>query len=130
MIRLEIPIDNSSKTRKVDITILDRNHNGKVINNFVRSQMAVYPALKPLFYVIKTLSCHFKLTDPKNGGIRTYAIIVMLLSFIAKWNENTLGKLLLDFLYYFGFYYEYSYDLYSSEMTNDVESLENVNTPF
>jgi DNA polymerase sigma len=86
MIRLEIPIERSSKNRKVDITVLDRNHNGKLIANFVRSQLSVYPDLKPLFYVIKTLSCHFKLTDPKNGGIRTYAIIVMLLSFIAKWN--------------------------------------------
>lgn len=35
----------------------------------------------------------------------------MLLSCIAKWNETDPGKLLVDFLYYFGFYYEYQYEI-------------------
>ena len=35
----------------------------------------------------------------------------MLLSCIAKWNEADPGKLLVDFLYYFGFYYEYQYEI-------------------
>jgi hypothetical protein len=29
---------------------------------------------------------------------------------MAKWNEPSPAKLLLDFLYYFGFYYDYHYE--------------------
>lgn len=86
MIRAEIPIENSNKTRKIDMTIIDRNHNGRSIAHFVKEQLRIYPQLRPMFFTIKTLSYHFKLNDPKNGGIRTYAIIIMLLSRIANWN--------------------------------------------
>jgi DNA polymerase sigma len=35
----------------------------------------------------------------------------MLLSCISAWNKNSLGKFLIDFLFYFGFYYNYhNYD--------------------
>ncbi len=68
-----------------------------------------------MFFVLKALTCHFKLNDPKNGGIKTYALIIMLLSCISKWNRSDLGKLLLDFLFYFGFYYDYLYEQKSEE---------------
>ncbi len=42
----------------------------------------MYPQLKPLFFVIKSLTYNYHLNDPKTGGIRTYAIIVMILSFL------------------------------------------------
>ena len=35
----------------------------------------------------------------------------MLLSCISKWNTCDLGKLLIDFLFYFGFYYDYGIEL-------------------
>jgi DNA polymerase sigma len=44
--------------------------------------MKLSPQLKPLFFVIKALTYFFKLNDPKNGGIRTYAIVIMILSFL------------------------------------------------
>ena len=40
----------------------------------------------------------------------------MLLSCISKWNRSDLGKLLLDFLFYFGFYYDYLYERKSDEV--------------
>jgi hypothetical protein len=39
----------------------------------------------------------------------------MLLSCISKWNRCDLGKLLLDFLFYFGFYYDYLYERKNDE---------------
>lgn len=104
LIRLEI-VSDSGKIRKIDITILDRNHNGRAITIFILDQLKNYPKIHPIFFVIKNLSCGYKLNDPKNGGIRTYAIVIMLISCLSKWKDSSLGKLLLDFLYYFGFYY-------------------------
>jgi DNA polymerase sigma len=63
-----------------------------------------------MFFVIKSLCCNFRLSEPKSGGLRTYALIIMLLSCISKWNSSDLGKLLIDFLFYFGFYYDYLHE--------------------
>lgn len=70
----------------------------------------MFPQLKPLFFTIKSLTYHFKLNDPKNGGIRTYAMVIMIMSFLQ--NERmkgidilkiSLGELLLKFFHFFGF---------------------------
>ena len=60
---------------------------------------------------MKYLTACYKLGEPKNGGLRTYALIIMLLSRIAKWNETNVAKFLIDFLYYFGYYYDYQYEM-------------------
>ena len=73
---------NRSKYRKVDITVIDRNHNGLNIAHYITENLKLFPQLKPLFFVIKSLTYHFKLNDPKTGGIRTYGIIIMILSFL------------------------------------------------
>ena len=67
-----------------------------------------------MFLVLKTLTCHYRLNDQKNGGIRTYTLFIMLLSCILKWNSYDLGKLLIDYLFYFGFYYDH-YELKPEE---------------
>ena len=89
----------------------DRNQTSKNAVNFILEQMRLYPELRPMFFVLKALSCHFKMNEPKNGGIRTYALVIMLLSCISKWNSCDLGKWLIDFLFYFGFYFGYGYEL-------------------
>lgn len=89
--------------------MMDRNLNSRSISHFILEQKKICPILQPIFFTIKYLTYHYKLNDTKNGGLKTYALIIMLLSCIAKWNEANTGKLLVDFLYYFGFYYEYQY---------------------
>jgi DNA polymerase sigma len=104
MIKLEI--EGRTCNRVVHVTMLDRSNNsGRAISCFILEQKKRYPILQPIFYVIKYLTYHYKLSEPKNGGLKTYALVIMLLSCIAKWNEADPGKLLVDFLYYFGFYY-------------------------
>jgi DNA polymerase sigma len=91
MLRFDIELPNphgsNSKMRKIDITVIDRNHNGLAIAHYISENLKVFPQLKPLFFTIKSLTYHFKLNDPKNGGIRTYGIIIMILSFL-----QTLGR--------------------------------------
>ena len=98
-------------TRKIDITILDINHNGKQHVMYVDQLLRMYSnKLRHLFFVIKKLTHCYKLNDPKNNGIRTYAIILMLALFLQENNSNdNLGDLLLRFLYKFGYNYEYEF---------------------
>jgi len=83
MLRLDIEFPHAhGKIRKVDITVFDRNHNGMAIAHYISENIKIFPQLKPLFFTIKSLSYHFKLNDPKNGGIRTYALVIMIISFL------------------------------------------------
>lgn len=92
----------------------------------------MFPQLKPLFFTIKSLTYHFKLNDPKNGGIRTYAMVIMIMSFLQ--NERmkgidilkiSLGELLLKFFHFFGFQYQFGYgpagDLKNEQMGGKVQ---------
>ena len=83
LLRLDIEFPyKGSKPRKIDITVIDRSHNGPAIVHYINENLKLSPQLKPLFFVIKSLTYNFKLNDPKIGGIRTYAIIIMILSFL------------------------------------------------
>jgi DNA polymerase sigma len=76
--------------------------------------MNAFPQIRPLFLVLKHMSCQYKLHEQKSGGIRTYTLFIMLLSFISKWGPTPPGKLLIDFLFYFSFYYDH-YELKADE---------------
>lgn len=90
MLRLDIELPHvSSKTRKIDISVFDRNHNGMAIAHYISENMKIFTQLKPLFFTLKSLTYHFKLYDPKNGGIRTYALVIMIISFLQ--NEQMKG---------------------------------------
>lgn len=85
MLRLEV--EGRGCSRVVHVTLLDRgNNSGRAISCFILEQKERYPILQPIFYVIKYLTYHYKLSEPKNGGLKTYALVIMLLSCIAKWN--------------------------------------------
>lgn len=108
VIRMEL--GEGYRARVVHISVADRNQASRSMVNFIKEQMSLYRLLSPMFFVLKTLCYYFRLSDPKSGGLRTYALVIMLLSFIVKWNTSDLGKLLVDFLFYFGFYYDYFYE--------------------
>ena len=100
--------------RKFDITIMDSNHNGKQHVRYITHLMSCYPFLQPLFYVIKKLSYTFKLNDPKQNGVRSYAIILMIAYFLQDYQVDPLnpaaqGELLLGFLRKYGYIHEYDF---------------------
>lgn len=92
--------------------MLDSSHNGIQIVNYIQSHIKNIPQIVDLFFIIKSLTFNYKLHDPKNGGIRTYAIIIMILSFFQRVDTTkiyNLGQLLMRFLYFFGYEYQYEY---------------------
>ena len=120
MIRIDAGNTNNDKKkggpRKFDITIMGMNHNGKNHVMYITNLMTQFPVLQPLFYVVKKLSFYYKLNDPKNFGVRSYALILMLALFLNDYpNPANLGELLLSFFYKFGYTYEYEYRHFVSE---------------
>ena len=115
MIRMEVysPHDKGNsnyhqqhRARKIDITVIDKNHNGQEIVNYINQLLSMIPELQPIYFIIKTLSYQFKLYDPKNGGIRSYGIFVMLALFLQHhMPDRSIAQRLLDFLYYFSYLY-------------------------
>ena len=111
MIRIEVQEGEKKKNpRKFDITVMGMNHNGKHHVMYITNLMSRFPVLQPLFYVVKKLSYYYKLNDPKNFGVRSYALVLMLALFLSDYpNAANLGELLLSFFYKFGYSYEYEY---------------------
>lgn len=93
MIRVEVSDGQEKKKnpRKFDITIIGANHNGKHHVNFITNLMGRFPVLQPLFYVVKKLTYYYKLNDPKNFGVRSYALVLMLALFLNEYPSANLG---------------------------------------
>lgn len=122
MLRFEIKEKNRDKTRKVDITVYNSQHNGQKSIKMITNFMENLPTLRPLFYIIKSLTYHYRLNDPKNKGIRSYAVIVMLYNFLYHRNhlDIKLGQLLIDFLNYFGFIHNYEFMYQTNEICLNI----------
>lgn len=104
MIKAEI--GDSQRPRIIHISVEDRNQTGKAVVKWIDDHIKARSYLRPLFLVMKGLTVHYRLHEHKTGGIRSYTLFILLLSRILEWNNcYDLGKLLLDILYYYGFYY-------------------------
>jgi DNA polymerase sigma len=104
MIRAEV--GDVARPRIIHISVEDRNQTGKAAVKWIIDHLSARRYLRPLFLVMKGLTVHYRLHEHKSGGIRSYTLFILLLSRILEWNDYCdLGKLLLDILYYYGFYY-------------------------
>jgi non-canonical poly(A) RNA polymerase PAPD5/7 len=77
--------------------------------------MHSYPFLKPLFFVVKYYLYQQGLNEPYSGGMGSYALILMMVSFFQQLEriqislkKPDLGVLLVDFLYFYGTIFDYS----------------------
>ena len=111
LIRIQIGEESIfRKSRKIDISILTPNNNGRQHAEYVKQFICMFPQIKPLFYVIKKLTYSYRLNDPLKFGIRSFAIFLMLIIFMQEPHQDNLGGLLLKFLYKFGYACEYDYE--------------------
>ncbi|KAJ8520861.1 hypothetical protein ONZ45_g2350 [Pleurotus djamor] len=104
---------------KVDIGL--NNTDGLDAIPLVRSYMNDMPALTPLVLVVKGLLVQHSLNDAATGGLGSYAIILLVISFLQlnpthcpqediddPAARQSLGKLLIDLLRYYGAQFDYS----------------------
>ncbi|KAK0466039.1 uncharacterized protein EV420DRAFT_1636623 [Desarmillaria tabescens] len=94
----------------VDIGV--NNIDGIHVAEMIKEYLAKMPQLRPLVLVTKGLLSRSGFNDPAHGGLGSYAVVCMCISFLQiNPPSESLGKLLADMLYYYGvsFSYETSY---------------------
>lgn len=126
----------------IDISIQDSKHYGMKCVNLVKDYISEFEALEPLLYALKNLLKNGNLNNPYTGGLSSYGLILMLVSFLQNQRQNSkcikindllnpfnLGKLFLEFCWYYGIMFDHTkyvinaYPLNGSEMYADKESL-------
>lgn len=101
-------------SRKIDITLRefkDSKHNGEACVELIRDYIKTYKVFKPLILVLKQLIYNAKLYDPYQGGISSYGLILMLVTYLQyktffkvsiETVKPNLGILLVDFFNFYG----------------------------
>lgn len=98
----------------MDITLRefkDSKHNGEACVELIKDYIKTYKVFKPLILVLKQLIFNAKLYDPYQGGISSYGLILMLVTYLQykmfykipiEPIKPNLGILLVDFFNFYG----------------------------
>ena len=112
--RAKVPIIKITTTKKynntmIDITMQSEQHFGIKCVNLVKEYLNKYEALEYLIFPLKTMLKMAELNDPYNGGLSSYALILMIVYFLEFEKNNgknitidDLGNLFYDFLFFYG----------------------------
>ena len=101
----------------IDITIQDDKHYGLKCVSLIESYLKEYNALRPIILALKTILKNANLNDPKSGGLSSYGLILMVVSYIqSKRDTNNyqdddkdiIGKTFHGFLGHYGIYFDFN----------------------
>lgn len=136
---IKIIASDKYNNMQIDISVQDSKHYGLKCVDLVKSYMNEFEALEPLLYSLKNLLKNANLNDPYTGGLSSYGLILMLVSFLQNQNEHgkdistkkesNVGRLFLEFCYYYGVVFDHNkyvinaYPLNGSDNYQDKESL-------
>ena len=94
---------------QIDLSIQDSKHYGIKCVELVKSFLKEYEVLEPLVFALKNILKNASLNDPYTGGLSSYGLILLIVSFLQREIEynypnkiNDLGVLFLKFLFYYG----------------------------
>jgi len=123
---------------QIDISIQDQKHYGIKCVELVKTFLQEYEVLEPLIFALKNILYHSNLNDPYTGGISSYGLILMVVSFLQSEMHvgksikiNDLGYIFLSFLYYYGFTFDHSkYVIYANNPydQNSLDDIETINS--
>ena len=100
---------------EININFENENHSGLKVLELVKSFILEYPVLKPLFLALSTILKSASLNNPLKGGISSYGLILMIVSFIQSqsgndnlsYKEYIIGKTFYEFLYHYGINFDF-----------------------
>ena len=132
---IKLICDKTFNNMPIDISIQDEKHFGLKCVELVKGFISQYESLKPLVLVLKNILKRANLNDPYKGGISSYGLILMIVTYLQTQkkigkdisnNENNLGRLFYDFVNHYGLKFEPSkYIIYAR--TNEDEDSEDFN---
>lgn len=120
--------------KKLDITIQDGKHSGPKCVQLVARYLEVYDCLRFLVLPFKQLIFNSQMNDPYQGGLTSYALVLMIVAFLQmklvnKFSINTqspnLGVLFIQFLSWYS-----NLDYMNTEIRPQPPSIEVFQTPF
>ena len=101
----------------IDISMSSESHFGLKTVTLVNEYLNEYKVVKPIILALKTLLKNGNLNDPYKGGLSSYGLILMVVSFIQseidsdKYNENSptlIGETFLNVLGHYGIFFDYN----------------------
>lgn len=93
--------------KKIDITVQDGKHSGPKCVELVHQYLESYQCLRFLVLPFKQLIYNSQMNDPYQGGLTSYALVLMLVAFLQNKTHRAetvdvgspnLGKLFIEFL--------------------------------
>jgi DNA polymerase sigma len=112
--KAKVPIIKIKTTKEydnvlIDITLQTKEHFGLKCVNLVKQLMKEYDTLEILLFPLKTMLKISGLNDPYNGGLSSYALILMIVYFLEyqkkknkEISKDKIGNLFYDFLFFYG----------------------------
>ena len=125
-------VSNDKFNFHIDISEESEKHFGLKTVELVKSYLKAYNVLEPIILALKTLLNNGNLNNPYTGGLSSYGLILMVVSFIQseidndKFNEkspNILGETFLNVLGHYGiffFFYNYVIITYPVDENSDI----------
>ena len=86
---------------------MTENHNGPSCVSLVKKYLAESQLIEPLIFVLKQMFNVWGFNDTYTGGLSSYALFLMIVSFLQEKRKSTLkqevnlGETLLDFIRYY-----------------------------
>lgn len=125
------------KNLQIDISIQTEKHYGLKCVELVNSYLNEYKVIKPLILALKTILKNANLNNPYKGGLSSYGVILMVVSYIQnkintetyKEEEDLIGKTFYGFLGHYGIFFDYNNYLIITYPINDKEKGLNDSTP-
>ena len=130
-------VSNDKFNFHIDISEESEKHFGLKTVELVKSYLKAYSVLEPIILALKTLLNNGNLNNPYTGGLSSYGLILMVVSFIQseidneKYNENSpniLGETFLNVLGHYGIFFDYNNYViitYPVDDTNDTSDRDN-----
>ena len=99
----------------VDISVESNKHNGLKCVNLVKSYLKEYTVLKPITIALKAILQSANLHNPNKGGLSSYGLILMVVSYIQSQKDNfglknadLSGKIFYGFLKHYGIFFDFN----------------------
>ena len=115
---------------EINICIESENHNGLKVVELIKSYLKEYSSLKPLIFALGAILKNANLNIPSLGGLSSYGLILMIVSFIQSQRENIniadkeyiIGKTFYEFLLHYGIRFDFNKYVILTYKINDTNT--------